>query len=76
MATELGLNHGDSVIMTTWHVTEPLKEAVWFAANAAFPDEAYSEAGRTLVAVSVASKEWSDEIRGYLEAGTPIPDEA
>ena len=75
-AMELGFNRGDTVMMTTWHVREPLKEAVWLAANAAFPDEAYSEAGGTLVAMSVGSKEWSDEISEYLQAGTPIQDEA
>jgi len=75
-AMELGFNRGDTVIMTTLEVREPLKEAVWLAANAAFPDEAYSEAGGTLVAMSVGSKEWSDEISEYLQAGTPIQDEA
>ena len=76
VALDLGLNSPGAVIMTTWHEREPLKEAVWFAANAAFPDEAYGEAGAALVALSVGSKEWDAEIRDYLQAGTPIEDEA
>ena len=76
VALDLGLNSHGAVIMTTWHEREPLKEAVWFAANAAFPDEAYGEAGGALVPLSVGSKEWDAEIRDYLQAGTPIEDEA
>jgi hypothetical protein len=62
-AMDLGLNRPAAVIITTWHDQEPLKEAVWFAANA-------------VVAISVGSKEWDAEIRDYLHAGTPIADEA
>ncbi len=75
-ASELGLNGEDAVIMTTWHEEEPLKEATWFAANTAFPHEAYRDADGALVAISVGSKEWEAEIYDYLQAGTPIEDEA
>jgi hypothetical protein len=75
-ATELGLNNDDAVIMTTWHDDESLEDAVWFAANAAFPDHAYVEAAGVLVALSIGSKGWDSQIRDYLEAGTPIQDEA
>ena len=75
VARDLGFNRDDAVIMTTWHAREPLREAVWFAANTAFPHEAYAEAGAALVAMSVGSKEWDAEIRAYLEAGTPIEEE-
>src|SRR5882762_11928555 len=54
-AMDLGFNRDDAVIMTTWHDREPLKEAVWFAANAAFPDEAYLKADAALVAISIGS---------------------
>jgi len=73
---DLGLNSHGAVIMTTWHEQEVLKEAVWFAANAAFPDEGYAAASAALVALSVGSKEWDAEIREYLQAGTPLEDEA
>ena len=56
-AAELGLNNDGAVIMTTWHEHEPLEEAVWFAANAAFADEAYAEASNALVAISIGSSE-------------------
>ena len=75
-AAELDLNNDHGVIMTTWHDHEPLEEAVWFAANAAFPDHAYAEAAGALVALSIGSNEWHSHIRDYLEAGTPIRDEA
>ena len=75
-AMELGLNTDDAVIMTTWHDSEPLQEAIWFAANAAFPSDSYPGAGGALIAVSVGSSEWDTEIRDYLQAGTPITDEA
>jgi hypothetical protein len=75
-AGDLGLNHDNAVIMSTWHEDEPLQEAVWFAANAAFAHQAYAEASNALVAVSVGSVEWESQIREYLQAGTPLPDEA
>jgi hypothetical protein len=75
-ALELGLNREGAVIMTSWHDREPLKEATWFAAVTAFPDEAYPDADGALVAISVGSKEWEAEIHEYLKAGTPIDDEA
>lgn len=75
-AHELGLNREGAVIMTTWHDQEPLTEVTWFAANAAFPHEAYAEAEGALVAIAVGSKEWEAEIQDYLQAGTPIDDEA
>jgi hypothetical protein len=75
-ALELGLNNGDAVIMTSWHANESLKEAVWFAANAAFPDEAYAAAASALVLILVGPAEWAAEARQLLLAGTPIADEA
>ena len=74
-AREVGLNHDDAVVMTTSHEDEPLREAVWYAANPAYPDEAYQEAGDCVVAVSIGNDDWAAEIREYLEAGTPLEDE-
>ena len=76
VAGELGFNSRDAVIMTTWHENEPLEEAAWFAANAAFAHHAYAEASNVLVALSVGSVEWESQIRQYLQAGTPLLDEA
>ena len=75
-ALELGFNNESGVIMTTWHDEESLKEATWFAANSAFPDAKYAAADDALLALSIGSREWEAEIRGYLQAGTPIEDEA
>ena len=75
-AAELGLDNSEGVVMTTWHDHEPLEEALWFAANAAFPDDHYADAGGALVALSVHSAGWESQIRRYLEAGTPMLDEA
>lgn len=75
-ALRLGLNRDAAVVMTTWHDKEPLEEAVWFAANAAFPDETYGEATGVLVALSIGSDGWDTRIREYLNAGTPLLDEA
>jgi len=75
-AAELGLDNSNGVVMTTWHDHEPLEEALWFAANAAFPHERYADAADALVALSVHSSDWESQIRRYLEAGTPILDEA
>ena len=75
-ALELGLNNADAVIMTSSHANESLTEAVWFAANAAFPDEVYAAAASALVLFVVGSAEWAAEARQFLLAGTPIADEA
>jgi len=71
-ATDLGFNREGAVVMTTWHDQESLKDVVWFAANAAFSDEAYPEADDALVAIAVGSFEWEAEIHDYLRAGTPV----
>jgi hypothetical protein len=76
VALERGLNKGEAVVMTTWHDDEPLEEAVWFAANAAFPNEAFADAGEALVAIAIGSGEWESQIRQYLQDGTPMRDEA
>ncbi len=70
-ALELGLNNDNAVIMTTWHADESLTEAVWFAANAAFPDEVYAAAASALVLIFVGSEEWAAQARQFLLAGTP-----
>jgi hypothetical protein len=39
-------------VMTTWHDDEPLREAIWFFANAASPDEGFSPDCTDLVAIA------------------------
>jgi hypothetical protein len=48
----------DSCIMTTWHDSEPLREALWFFLVNSWPDEHYENSTRVALAISVGSSEW------------------
>lgn len=52
--------------MTTWHDNEPLSEALWFFANAAFPDERFAPDCTDWVAVAVGNESWEREFREQL----------
>lgn len=52
----------ESVIMTTWHDDESLKEALWYFVHCATPAQAYEEGCRSWVAASVGNSEWSERI--------------
>jgi hypothetical protein len=67
-----GESTDDRVLMTTWHADEPLEDAVWFAVNTAWPADAYESSTRAVVALSVDSREWSERIAKYLDAGAPL----
>ena len=69
-------DEADGVIMTTSHVGEPLAEALWFAVNTAWPSGEFEGAAGAVVAAAVGSPAWAAEIRAYLDAGAPTPDEA
>jgi hypothetical protein len=56
----------DSCIMTTWHDSEPLDEAIWFFLASAWPDEPYFETTRSSLAISIGSHEWSAAISAAL----------
>jgi hypothetical protein len=56
-----------SHIMTTWHADKPLSEALWFGLNAAFPDDRFFDACRSLVAVCIGNHAWAMEIEHALE---------
>ena len=56
----------ESVVMTTWHDDEPLASALWFFLFNTEPDEAYIPTCHAGIAVSIASSEWGQAIRGYL----------
>lgn len=51
------------LIMSTWHESESLDDALWFALFTAFPDDALSERCRSVVAVAIGSPSRADQIR-------------
>ena len=59
---ELADENTQSVVMTTCHVDESLKEAVWFFLAATYPDEAYAATTNAAVAVIVGNLKWAAEI--------------
>ena len=63
-------------LMTTWHSDEPLEEALWFAAHVTLPASAYATDTQALVAISIGSPEWAEQMAAYLDAGAPLLDEA
>jgi len=56
------------VIMTTSHSDEPIEEALWFAANSTWPDEAYAANCHSLVAVAVSDRAWEEQTHAFLTA--------
>jgi hypothetical protein len=64
----------ENVIMTSWHNREPLKEALWFFANAAFATEDYCQTCTNWVAGCVGNPKWehtiSNELRGLAKPHT------
>jgi hypothetical protein len=53
----------DSVVMTTWHSSEPLPQAILFAIELALPDETYINDCRATIGISIGSTAWAEEIR-------------
>jgi len=60
----------DSCIMTTWHTSEPLIEAIRFLLVNSWPDEHYQDSTRASLAISVGSDSWPAEIEEAL--GDPM----
>jgi hypothetical protein len=56
----------DPVIMTTWHATDSLDEALWFFVSTAFPDDGYRATARSGLAISIGSREWDERIHRRL----------
>ncbi|MDB6019130.1 MAG: hypothetical protein JWR19_3619 [Pedosphaera sp.] len=52
----------EPVIMTTWHSTDSLDEALWFFVYNAYPDDGYSDACRSNLAITVGHPEWAEQI--------------
>ena len=49
--------------MSTWHSNNPLAEAICFSLFSALPDDAFRDGCRSVIAVSISSNEWDNEIR-------------
>ena len=63
-----------SVIMTTAHETETLREAAWFALNAAYPAGVFEEGTDAVVLAVVGMDGTLRELIEYLESGAPLTD--
>jgi hypothetical protein len=53
----------DRTVMTTWHDTETIKEAVEFSLACAWPTDGFSTAYRYWVGISLGSASWEKSIR-------------
>jgi hypothetical protein len=61
--TDMELHAGDdAVVMSTWHDREPLSEAIWFALNSTWPDEAYADGCNSVVGISIGNSGWTAEM--------------
>jgi hypothetical protein len=58
----------ESCIMTTWHASEPLREALFFFLVNSLPDDHYQDSTRDGLAISVGSSEWAVEIAQALDS--------
>ena len=56
----------NSCIMTTWHDSEPLAEALLFFLVNSWPDDHYQDSTDVGLAISVGSPEWAAEITSAL----------
>jgi len=56
----------DTVIMSTWHDSESLEEALWFAIYSAYPTGLYETTWRATIAAAVGSPEWASTMHAYL----------
>jgi len=57
----------ESCIMTTWHTSEPLREALSFFLTNSTPDEHYQHSTHVALAISIGSSAWSAEITEALD---------
>lgn len=63
---EFGVPEG-SCIMTTWHDSEPLREAIWHFLVNSWPDPRYQESTHLGLAVSIGCPAWAAEINDALD---------
>ncbi len=52
----------EPVIMTTWHSNNSLDEALWFLVNDARPDDGYADTTGSVLAISIGSPAWDEQI--------------
>lgn len=57
----------DSVIMTTWHDTEPLDEAIFYFLINTWPAEDYEESTHSALAIILGSPLWAAEVAAALD---------
>jgi hypothetical protein len=57
----------DSCIMTTWHDSEPLRDALSFFLVNSWPDQHFQDSSRVALAISVGSLSWAAEIAEALD---------
>jgi hypothetical protein len=53
--------------MSTWHDSEPLAQALWFAVYSAYPAGHYESKTISTVAAVIANDTWAQAVEGYLE---------
>ena len=59
--------NGHDTIMTTWHATHTLEEALDFFVHWTKPDGEFAQDSECWVAVCVNNSEWATSIRGFFE---------
>ena len=63
---DFGIPEG-ACIMTTYHESEPLREALWFFLVNSFPDDQYPDSTPAALAIAVGYPPWAAEIREALD---------
>jgi len=58
----------DSIVMTTWHARDSLREALWFFKLCAIPNESIVPADCDRFAVAVGNSEWAAEMEKALQS--------
>ena len=56
-----------SCIMTTWHDSESLQEALWFFLVSSCPDEHYQDSTHVALAIAIGSPAWGAELTKALD---------
>ena len=56
----------EPLIMTTWHTSDSLDEALWFLVNCTYPDDGYHETSKSALAISIGRPDWDEHIRKRL----------
>jgi hypothetical protein len=65
---------GVSVVMTTSHVNQSLRDAAWFALHAAYPAGVFEVGTGAVVLAVVRNRDWYADLSDYIDDGAPIQD--